>query len=41
VENLQMVKQLYPNKPVINPGDEYIVKKNSRAILIPCSVGRE
>jgi voltage-gated potassium channel len=41
VENLQMVKQLYPNKPVINPGDEYIVKKNSRAIVIPCSVGRE
>lgn len=35
VENLQMVKRLFPNKPVINPGGDYIVKKNSRAILVP------
>ena len=34
VENLQKVKQLVPNKPVLNPGDDYIVKKNSLAITI-------
>ncbi len=39
VENLQMVKRLFPNMPVINPGDDYIVKKNSRAILIPAAAG--
>lgn len=35
VENLQSVKQLFPNKPVINPAGDYVVKKNSRAIVIP------
>ncbi|WP_020614159.1 potassium channel protein [Sediminispirochaeta bajacaliforniensis] len=34
VENLKAVKQLTPNKSVLNPGKEYIVKKNSRAIVI-------
>ncbi len=38
VENLQMVKNLYPNKPVLNPGDDYLVKKNSKAIVIPGTV---
>ncbi len=37
VENLQMVKRLYPNKPVLNPGDGYLVKRNSKAIIIPSS----
>jgi len=37
VENLQMVKKLYPNKPVLNPGDNYLVKGNSKAIIIPGS----
>ncbi|MFW6138978.1 MAG: potassium channel family protein [Spirochaetota bacterium] len=34
VENLQSVKQIKPNEPVINPGDSYPIKSNSRAILI-------
>jgi len=34
VENLRSVKQLVPNHPVINPGRSYVVKKNSRAIVI-------
>jgi voltage-gated potassium channel len=34
IENLQSVKKLVPNNPVINPGDDYIVKRNSRAIVI-------
>lgn len=38
VENLKTVKQLIPNNPVINPGREYEVKKNSKAIVIELSV---
>ena len=34
VENLRTVKDLVPNKPVINPGREYTIRKNSRAIVI-------
>jgi voltage-gated potassium channel len=34
IENLQSVKKLVPNHPVLNPGDDYIVKKNSKAIVI-------
>jgi len=34
VENLQKVKTLIPNNPVLNPPDEYIVKKNSKVIVI-------
>ncbi|MFW6208776.1 MAG: potassium channel family protein [Spirochaetota bacterium] len=34
VENLRTVKELVPNKPVINPGREYKIRKNSRAIVI-------
>jgi len=34
VENLQSVKTIIPNNPVLNPGDEYIVKKNSKAIVV-------
>ncbi|RKX90963.1 MAG: transporter [Spirochaetes bacterium] len=34
VENLQNVKKLIPNKPVLNPGNDYVVKRNSKAIVI-------
>ena len=34
VENLQNVKRIIPNKPVLNPGKDYIIKKNSKAILV-------
>lgn len=34
VTNLQAVKQLVPNKSVLNPGKEYVIKKNSRAIMV-------
>lgn len=34
VDNLRTVKELVPNKPVINPGREYKIRKNSRAIVI-------
>jgi voltage-gated potassium channel len=34
VENLQRVKTIIPNHPVLNPGDEYIVKRNSKAIVV-------
>jgi voltage-gated potassium channel len=34
VENLQSVKKLFPNNPVINPGDGYIIKQNSKAIVV-------
>jgi len=34
VENLQRVKTLVPNNPVLNPPDEYIVKKNSKVITV-------
>ena len=34
VENLRTVKQLIPNRPVLNPGREYPVRKNSKAIVI-------
>jgi voltage-gated potassium channel len=35
VENLQRVKEITPNYPVLNPGDDYIIKNNSRAIVVP------
>ena len=35
VENLQKIKKIKPNDPVINPGDEYVIKKNTKAIVIP------
>ena len=35
VENLQRVKKITPNFPVLNPGDDYIIKNNSRAIVVP------
>jgi voltage-gated potassium channel len=34
IENLQGVKRLVPNKPLLNPGDAYVIKKNSRAIIV-------
>jgi voltage-gated potassium channel len=37
VENLQSVKRLFPNNPVLNPGDEYIIKQNSKAIVVTCN----
>jgi voltage-gated potassium channel len=35
VENLQRVKEITPNYPVLNPGDDYIIKNNSKAIVVP------
>lgn len=35
VFNLQRIKRIRPNDPIINPGKEYIIKKNSKAIIIP------
>jgi len=37
VENLQSVKRLFPNNPVLNPGDDYIIKHNSKAIIVTCN----
>lgn len=37
IVNLKAVKQLVPNKSVLNPGRSYIVKKNSRAIVVEMS----
>lgn len=34
VDNLQKVKELRANNPILNPGFDYIVKNNSMAILI-------
>jgi voltage-gated potassium channel len=34
IENLQGVKRLVPNKPLLNPGDGYVIKKNTRAIIV-------
>jgi len=34
VDNLQNVKRIKPNDPVINPGDDYIMKPHSKAIVI-------
>ena len=34
VDNLQKVKELKANNPVLNPGFDYIVKNNSMGILI-------
>jgi len=38
VENLQSVKRIIPNHPVLNPGDDYIVRKNSKAIVVSRSL---
>ncbi len=35
VDNLQKIKKIKPNDPIINPGNEYVIKKNSKAIVIP------
>jgi len=40
VDNLRTVKQLIPNRPVLNPGRDYIVRKNSKAIVIELSTSR-
>jgi voltage-gated potassium channel len=34
VENLQLVKELKANKPVLNPAQDYIIKNNSMAIVV-------
>jgi len=34
IENLQVVKKIVPNNPVLNPGENYIIKKNSKAIVV-------
>ena len=34
VENLRTVKALKANDPVINPGADYVIKKNSKAIIV-------
>ena len=34
VENLQNVKSIAPNHPVLNPGNEYVIKNNSKAIVV-------
>jgi len=38
VENLQSVKRIVPNQPVLNPGDDYLVKQGSKAIVVSKSV---
>jgi len=35
IVNLQKIKKIKPNDPIINPGDGYIIKKHSKAIIIP------
>jgi voltage-gated potassium channel len=39
VENLQRVKRLTANRPVLNPGDAYIVAAHSRALVVPRQEG--
>lgn len=34
VENLQKVKRITPNKPVINPGNDYMIERNTKAVVI-------
>jgi len=34
VENLQKVKELKANNPILNPGFDYMIKENSRAIIV-------
>lgn len=34
VDNLQKVKELKANNPVLNPGFDYVIKKNSMAIIV-------
>ncbi|UCB47438.1 MAG: NAD-binding protein [Spirochaetota bacterium] len=34
IENLQSVKRIVPNNPVLNPGDDYVVKRNTKAIVV-------
>ncbi|MFP4266442.1 MAG: potassium channel family protein [Spirochaetaceae bacterium] len=41
VENLKGVKQLVPNRSIMNPGKEYIVRKNSKAIVIEITRDKE
>jgi voltage-gated potassium channel len=40
VENLQNVKRITPNDPILNPGEEYLVKNNSKAIIVNRNVTR-
>ncbi len=35
VDNLQNVKRIKPNEPVINPDSDYVIKRHSKAIIIP------
>ncbi len=35
VDNLQNVKKIKPNDPVINPDFDYVIKKHSKMIIIP------
>jgi voltage-gated potassium channel len=35
VENLRRVKELTPNRPVLNPGDDYVVAAQARALVLP------
>jgi voltage-gated potassium channel len=39
VQNLRSVKELVANRPLLNPGREYAVKKNSRAIVVALGSG--
>ncbi len=34
VRNLQIVKQMVPNRPIINPGPDYVVPSHSSAIVV-------
>lgn len=38
VDNLQRVKKIIPNDPAINPGNDYVIKKNTKAIIIPLNL---
>ncbi len=35
VENLRRVKELVANRPVLNPGDEYVIGTHARALVLP------
>jgi len=34
VDKLQNVKKIISNNPVLNPGDDYVIKKNSKAVVV-------
>ncbi len=35
VENLRRAKDLSPNRPVLNPGDDYLIAPHARALVLP------